>query len=197
MPPPLQNYDGQTYSYSNSYDGLPSSMQQTTHQAAFSPQDHFNANASTQSIHSNPRDHFNPNASTQSMNSNSIDILNTAIPKAGRVSIQKPTDSLAALVAKPVLRAIPWKEGKALDDEQILKQSSRIQTRGAFLLVTRGQVSNPPCQRCAETQTGRFSLCVSDEKWFKGACATCEMATRGNLCTLRKALEGRAQRMRS
>lgn len=48
---------------------------------------------------------------------------------------------------------------------------------------------NPPCTHCA-TGVGRFSVCVSLEGWFHGACATCQMGTRGNLCSLRKDAEG-------
>ena len=93
-------------------------------------------------------------------------------------------DSLDKLRALPELRPIPWYEGKELPPEKST-QSSRVQTRGACLLVSRGNVMNPPCNHCA-AGIGRFSLCVSSSDWFNGACATCQLATRGNLCTYRK-----------
>jgi hypothetical protein len=130
-------------------------------------------------------DEFDPNnASLHSISSNA------SIPKTSRIPPNKGVDTLEGLRALPVVRQIPWKEGKELTEEQITKQTARVQTRGAFLLVTRGQVRNPQCNRCV-TGTGRFSLCVSLDGWFKGACATCEMATRGNLCSLRKEWEGK------
>lgn len=183
MPPSLE-YQNNGYKDHFSYDGLPNPMHSPIQNSP--PQNLQN------SQRSQAQDHFDPSASTQSMNSNSsaTAIPTYPIPKPNRTSTQPPVDSLAALVAKPVLRDIPWKEGKELSHEQIVKQSSRIQTRGAFLVVTRGEVRDPPCTKCAEGTTGRFALCVSDLNWFKGACATCEMATRGNLCSLRKELEG-------
>ncbi|TAQ83717.1 hypothetical protein B7494_g7961 [Chlorociboria aeruginascens] len=38
---------------------------------------------------------------------------------------------------------------------------------------------------------GRFALCVTLDGWFFGACATCQMGSRGNTCSLRMAAEGR------
>lgn len=93
-------------------------------------------------------------------------------------------DALEGLRALPEVRPIPWQEGKELPPEKST-ESPRSQTRGAFLLSTRGQIRNPPCTHCS-TGVGRFSVCISLEGWFHGACATCQMGTRGNLCSLRK-----------
>lgn len=87
----------------------------------------------------------------------------------------------------PELRPIPWRKGKECAPEKST-HSSRPQTRGAFLLVTRGSVRQP-CTHC-ETGAGRFSVCVSLNDWYHGACATCVMATRGNKCSLRQDVEG-------
>jgi hypothetical protein len=103
---------------------------------------------------------------------------------------RKPgNDALDGLRALPEVRSIPWHEGKELPPEKST-ESPRSQTRGAFLLSTRGKIRNPPCTHCA-TGVGRFSVCVSLDGWFHGACATCQMGTRGNLCSLRKDAEGR------
>lgn len=101
---------------------------------------------------------------------------------------RKTPDPLEALRALPEVRQIPWHDGKELPPEKST-QSPRSQTRGAFLLVTRGEIRNPPCSHCA-TGVGRFSVCVSLDGWFHGACATCQMGTRGNTCSLRKDAEG-------
>lgn len=104
-----------------------------------------------------------------------------AAPSSGG---RKPgVDSLSGLRALPELRAIPWVPGKELPPEKST-DSPRTQTRGAFLLSTRGNINNPPCSHCA-TGSGRFMLCVSLDDFFHGACSTCQMATRGNLCSLR------------
>lgn len=96
----------------------------------------------------------------------------------------RPGDSLDRLRAMPILREIPWYKGKELPPDKSI-ESSRVQTRGACLLVSRGKVKNPPCSHCA-TGVGRFSQCIAHEDWFHGACATCQLATRGNLCTYRR-----------
>ncbi|KAE9364571.1 hypothetical protein N431DRAFT_421647 [Stipitochalara longipes BDJ] len=96
-------------------------------------------------------------------------------------------DALEGLRALPEVRSIPWQSGKELPADKST-ESPRSQTRGAFLLSTRGQIRNPPCTHCA-TGVGRFSVCVSLDGWFHGACATCQMGTRGNLCSLRKNAE--------
>jgi Protein of unknown function (DUF3716) len=105
------------------------------------------------------------------------------------IKARKPgADALEGLRALPEVRPIPWIAGKELPPEKST-ESPRSQTRGAFLLATRGKVRNPPCTHCA-TGVGRFSLCISLEGWFHGACSTCQMGTRGNLCSLRKDAEG-------
>lgn len=114
---------------------------------------------------------FNPNASRQSVHSNaSLTNLSQTTPTG-----MKGPDMLDSLRALPEIRQIPWKAGMELPPEKSTEHS-RSQTRGAFLLVTRGKVRNPPCTRCV-SGSGRFTVCVSLEGWFKGACATCEMAT--------------------
>ncbi|KAG0646403.1 hypothetical protein D0Z07_7646 [Hyphodiscus hymeniophilus] len=92
-------------------------------------------------------------------------------------------DTLDPLRALPELRPMPWYTGKELPDEKAT-ESSRVQTRGACLLASRGNVNDPPCNHCI-SGVGRFSVCVSLDDWFHGACATCQLATRGNLCSLR------------
>lgn len=92
-------------------------------------------------------------------------------------------DTLDKLRALPEVRPLPWYDGRELPDDRATN-SSRVQTRGACLLVTRGTVNNPPCAHCSG-HNGRFSLCVSHEDWYNGACATCVLGTRGNLCTYR------------
>ncbi|KAN0099655.1 hypothetical protein V8E51_013430 [Hyaloscypha variabilis] len=115
-------------------------------------------------------------------------VLYTASPSESPNSASKARkaglDALESLRALPEVRAIPWQAGKELPAEKST-HSPRSQTRGAFLLATRGLIRNPPCTHCA-TGVGRFSVCVSLEGWFHGACATCQMGTRGNLCSLRK-----------
>jgi len=93
-------------------------------------------------------------------------------------------DALDRLRALLEVRPIPWYEGKELPEEKST-QSTRVQTRGACLLASRGNVMDPPCNHCA-AGIGRFALCISSPDWFNGACATCQFATRGNLCTYRK-----------
>jgi hypothetical protein len=93
-------------------------------------------------------------------------------------------DSLDKLRALPEMRPMPWYKGKELSAERST-QSSRVQTRGACLLARRGNIMDPPCNHCLGG-SGRFSLCISLPDFFNGACATCQLATRGNLCTYRK-----------
>lgn len=95
----------------------------------------------------------------------------------------RPSDSLERLRALPPVRPIPWREGKELPPEKST-DSDRVQTRGACLLAARGVVNEPPCTHCA-SGAGRFSVCVFLEGFFGGACATCQMASRGNVCNLR------------
>ena len=103
-------------------------------------------------------------------------------------------DYLDGLRALPEVRPIPWIPGKELPPEKAT-ESQRSQTRGAFLLATRGMIRNPPCTHCA-TGAGRFAVCVSMGSWFRGSCATCQMGTRGNLCSLRREIEGHGRHSR-
>ncbi|KAG9240222.1 hypothetical protein BJ878DRAFT_308092 [Calycina marina] len=93
-------------------------------------------------------------------------------------------DQLDELRALPEIRPIPWKPGKELPLEASI-EAQRVQTRGACLLVTRGEVREPRCTHCSK-DLGRFSMCVALEGVFNGACATCQLATRANLCDFRK-----------
>lgn len=95
----------------------------------------------------------------------------------------RPGDSLDKLRALPKVREIPFYEGKELPADRST-ESTRVQTRGACLLASRGEVQTPPCTHCA-SGVGRFSQCIALDDWFHGACATCQLATRGNLCSLR------------
>lgn len=97
-------------------------------------------------------------------------------------------DTLDPLRRLPEVRPIPWYTGKELPPEKAT-ESTRVQTRGACLLASRGKANDPPCNHC-KTGVGRFSVCVSLEDWFHGACATCQLATRGNLCSLRTNKDG-------
>jgi hypothetical protein len=96
----------------------------------------------------------------------------------------RPLDALERLRAVPAVREIPWYEGKELPPDKST-ESTRVQTRDACLLAARGEVQHPPCTDCA-TGVGRFSQCIASDDWFSGACATCQLATRGHLCSLRK-----------
>lgn len=103
--------------------------------------------------------------------------------KAARRRSGRSSDVLDRLRALPEVRPIPWYEGKELAPDKSIN-SERVQTRGACLMVSRGKVNDPPCNHC-QTGVGRFSKCVSLDDYFHGACATCQLATRGNLCSLR------------
>jgi hypothetical protein len=107
---------------------------------------------------------------------------------AGRRSARHdPLDRLRSL---PEIRPIPWYPGKELPPAKST-ESDRVQTRSACLMVSRGNVNDPPCTHCA-TGLGRFSLCVSLDEFLSGACSTCHLAARGNSCSLRrKAAAGR------
>ena len=82
-------------------------------------------------------------------------------------------DALETLRTLPEVRSIPWQAGKELPADKST-HSARSQTRGAFLLSTRGEIRNPPCSHC-QTGVGRFSVCVSLDGYFHGACATCQV----------------------
>ena len=107
----------------------------------------------------------------------------SARPQSQRRSDGGFNDTLDPLRALPEVRTMPWYTGKELPTEKAT-ESTRVQTRGACLLASRGKVNNPPCNHC-KSGVGRFSVCVSLDDWFHGACATCQLATRGNLCSLR------------
>lgn len=106
-----------------------------------------------------------------------------ARPSSQRRSDGGFNDTLDPLRALPEIRPIPWYAGKELPIDKST-ESTRVQTRGACLLASRGQVQNQPCNHC-QSGVGRFSLCIALDDWFHGACATCQLATRGNLCSLR------------
>ena len=97
--------------------------------------------------------------------------------KAGGINY---LDSLRAL---PEVRPIPWMPGKELPPDKST-ESPRTQTKSAFLLSTRGKINDPGCNHC-QSGVGRFLHCITMDGWFHGACATCQMGTRGNLCSLR------------
>ena len=101
-----------------------------------------------------------------------------------RPSSSSSGDQLDDLRALPEIRPIPWRTGKELSHEQSV-EAQRVQTRGACLLVTRGQVRDPPCSHCSK-DVGRFSLCVALDDWFNGACATCYLVARPNQCEFRR-----------
>ncbi|CZR56727.1 uncharacterized protein PAC_06616 [Phialocephala subalpina] len=106
-----------------------------------------------------------------------------AIPPGPKATPQ----NIETLRRLPELRSIPWKAGKQIGPEKSTK-SDRPQTRGAYMLVTRGEIRDPPCTNC-EHGSGRFSVCVSLNEYYQGACATCVLATRGTTCTLRQDIE--------
>lgn len=108
-------------------------------------------------------------------------------PSSQRRSDGRWNDSLDPLRALPARRPMPWYHGKELPPHKST-ESRRVQTRGASLLASRGKVREPPCTHCA-TGVGRFSACIALDEWFHGACATCQFATRGNLCSLRQSKE--------
>ncbi|KUJ17337.1 uncharacterized protein LY89DRAFT_733191 [Mollisia scopiformis] len=128
---------------------------------------------------------YNPNASQTQWYDNSTPAIDAPAAPPSTKSKAAPQDN-EKLRLLPELRAIPWRKGKQCAPEKST-HSSRPQTRGAFLLVTRGIV-RAPCTHC-ETGAGRFALCISLNDWYHGACATCVMATRGNKCSLRQDVE--------
>ncbi|KAF4630610.1 hypothetical protein G7Y89_g7534 [Cudoniella acicularis] len=156
MPPPTPKEENNDYN--PLYEGLPRFTGDQPNPAFSTPLAHHNHN-------------HGPN--TMAMEA----------PRSSSVGRKTAIDSLSGLRALPEVRPIPWATGKELPPDKST-ESPRTQTRGAFLLSTRGIVRNPPCTHCA-TGAGRFALCISLEAWFQGACSTCQMATRGNLCSLR------------
>ncbi|KAH7323945.1 hypothetical protein BKA65DRAFT_511742 [Rhexocercosporidium sp. MPI-PUGE-AT-0058] len=102
-----------------------------------------------------------------------------------------PADPLQKLLDLPILRPIPWKEGQELAPKKS-SEHERIQVRSAVLLTTRGDIAENPCDRCSRG-VGRFAKCVYKDGWFMGACATCQMNSKGNLCSFRTKLEAAAK----
>ncbi|KAE8449580.1 hypothetical protein EG329_007910 [Mollisiaceae sp. DMI_Dod_QoI] len=145
--------------------------------------DHFSATLYNGFSHNTPTN-FNPSSSNVGWYDNSA--IDAPTPQSGTRIKTTPQD-VEKLRALPEVRPIPWRPGKECPPEKST-ESTRPQTRGAFLLATRGKIRNPPCTHC-ETGSGRFSLCVSLNDWYFGACATCVMATRGNKCSLRQDVE--------
>jgi hypothetical protein len=90
---------------------------------------------------------------------------------------------LDRLKALPEIRQIPWRPGQELPPERSI-DSPRVQQRGAVLLVTRGKIVKEQCTHCAAGY-GRFSVCVTMENWFQGACSGCIYTSKGNKCSLR------------
>ena len=88
----------------------------------------------------------------------------------------------------PEVRAIPWRPGQELPPERAV-DSPRVQQRGATLLSTRGAVAATPCDHCAAGY-GRFSVSVTLEQWFQGACSSCIFTSKGNKCSLRTQTSG-------
>ncbi|CAL3970331.1 unnamed protein product [Diplocarpon coronariae] len=97
------------------------------------------------------------------------------------------TDMLRALSSLPKVREIPWKLGQELPPSKALDHE-RAQVRAAVMLSQRGKAAKEPCNRCARG-TGRFSQCIHLDDWFQGACATCQMSSKGNLCSHRTSKE--------
>jgi len=52
-------------------------------------------------------------------------------------------------------------------------------------------VSPSPCEHCAAGY-GRFSVCITLEHWFQGACSSCIFTSKGNKCSLRFQTSGTA-----
>ncbi|KAF8857947.1 hypothetical protein BDZ45DRAFT_726411 [Acephala macrosclerotiorum] len=90
----------------------------------------------------------------------------------------------------PPVREIPWRPGQELPPEKA-EESPRVQQRGAILLSTRGKVMELKCEHCTRGY-GRFSLCVTLDPWFQGACSSCIFTSKGNKCSLRFQTSGSA-----
>jgi len=107
-------------------------------------------------------------------------------PRPGSVHIP----FLDRLRALPEVRSIPWRPGQELPPERSI-DSPRVQQRGAILLSTRGRRAEKPCEHCAAGY-GRFSVCITLEHWFQGACSSCIFTSKGNKCSLRFQTSGTA-----
>ncbi|PVH77941.1 hypothetical protein DL98DRAFT_656488 [Cadophora sp. DSE1049] len=115
---------------------------------------------------------------------------NMKLPQPKKVA-SPPPDPLQKLLDLPILRPIPWKEGQELPPNKS-SEHERVQVRSAVLLSTRGEVAENPCNRCSRG-TGRFAKCVYKDGWFMGACATCQMSSKGNHCSFRLEKEAAAR----
>ncbi|KAH7313060.1 hypothetical protein BKA65DRAFT_151257 [Rhexocercosporidium sp. MPI-PUGE-AT-0058] len=113
----------------------------------------------------------------------------------GPQSSSKPPSNYVPFLERlrrlPEVRAsIPWRPGQELPPEKAV-DSPRVQQRGAILLSTRGTVMTNPCGHCAGGY-GRFSVCVTLQNWFQGACSGCIFTSKGNKCSLRTQTSGSA-----
>jgi hypothetical protein len=131
-----------------------------------------------------PADEFridDPNLEINQHNSATRDVreLAQSSPRPGSIHIP----FLDRLRALPEVRSIPWRPGQELPPERSI-DSPRVQQRGAILLSTRGMVASSPCEHCASGY-GRFSVCITLEHWFQGACSSCIFTSKGNKCSLR------------
>jgi hypothetical protein len=85
----------------------------------------------------------------------------------------------------PEKRPLPWRPGvEPGADNETGGESRRKQIRFGCLLATRGIIQAEPCNSCANGR-GKFSLCVSLEGFFKGACASCQLSGRPNRCSIK------------
>ncbi len=159
----------------------------TTNIAAMPPLDHGNAIGSEDSFY---RSQFNgPEINTSPQSGVDRDALVSGQPPGKPVSNYVPfLDRLRAL---PEVRAVPWRPGQELPPERAIN-SPRVQQRGATLLSTRGAVAPTPCDHCFSGY-GRFSICVTLEHWFQGACSSCIFTSKGNKCSLRTQTSGMIQ----
>ncbi|KAH9215839.1 hypothetical protein DL95DRAFT_445659 [Leptodontidium sp. 2 PMI_412] len=112
-------------------------------------------------------------------------------PSPPRIVTLPPADPLQKLLDLPILRPIPWKEGQDLPPNKS-SEHERVQVRSAVIMTTRGDVAETQCDRCARG-VGRFAKCVYKDGWFMGACATCQMSSKGNLCSFRTKKEAAAR----
>jgi hypothetical protein len=122
---------------------------------------------------------LNPETNQQSPATQDARELTQSSPRPGSIHIP----FLDRLRALPEARSIPWRPGQELPPERSV-DSPRVQQRGAILLSTRGKVSPSPCEHCAAGY-GRFSVCITLEHWFQGACSSCIFTSKGNKCSLR------------
>jgi hypothetical protein len=98
----------------------------------------------------------------------------------------RPT--LARLRALPELRPIPWKTGHELP-VAALAGSCSWGWRRVCLLSTRGSIAETECSDCSRGG-GRFSLCVTLDPFYGGACSNCVSQRRVKHCSLRSQTSG-------